>query len=67
MMRTMDPATVRRMNPQLANMSDAQLRMAADQMEMMANNPSMMKTAVEQMKNMDPAHLQKMQANNIAF
>lgn len=62
MMRTMDPATVRRMNPQLANMSDAQIKMAADQMEMMANNPSMMKMASQQMKNMDPAQLQEMQA-----
>ncbi len=62
MMKTMDPATVRRMNPQLANMSDAQIKMAADRMEMMANNPSMMKMAMEQMKKMDPAQLQKMQA-----
>mmetsp|Transcript_941 Transcript_941/g.2406 ORF Transcript_941/g.2406 Transcript_941/m.2406 type:complete len:504 (+) Transcript_941:100-1611(+) len=62
MMRTMDPNVVRRMNPQLANMSDAQLKMAADRMDMMANNPSMMKMAAEQMKNMDPAQLQKMQA-----
>ena len=62
MMRTMDPATVRRMNPQLANMTDAQLKMAADRMDMMANNPSMMKMAAEQMAKMDPAQLQKMQA-----
>jgi len=61
-MKTMDPSTVRRMNPQLANMTDSQLKMAADQMEMMANNPSMMKMAAEQMKNMDPTQLQKMQA-----
>jgi len=62
MMKTMDPATVRRMNPQLANMSDAQIKMAADRMEMMANNPSMMKMAMEQMKKMDPAQVQQMQA-----
>jgi len=60
MMRTMDPAALRRMNPQLANMSDSQLRMAADRMEMMANNPSMMKMAAEQMRNMDPAQREKM-------
>eukprot|EP00536_Pseudo-nitzschia_multiseries_P009830 jgi/Psemu1/306854/fgenesh1_kg.286_\ len=49
MMRTMDPNVVRRMNPQLANMSDSQIKMAADRMDMMANNPSMMKMAAEQM------------------
>lgn len=62
MMKTMDPSTLRKMNPQFANMSDSQLKMAADRMEMMANNPSMMKAAAEQMKKMDPAQLQKMQA-----
>lgn len=62
MMKSMDPAAVRRMNPQLANMTDSQIKMAADRMEMMANNPSMMKMAMDQMKNMDPAQLQKMQA-----
>ena len=61
MMRTMDPSMIRRMNPQLANMTDFQLRQAADQMEMMANNPSMMKMASEKMKNMDPTELRKMQ------
>ena len=61
MMRTMDPSMIRRMNPQLANMTDFQLRQAADQMEMMANNPSMMKMASEKMKNMDPSELRKMQ------
>lgn len=61
MMRSMDPNMIRRMNPQLANASDAQILMAANQMEMMANNPDMMKMATEQMKNMDPAELQRMQ------
>jgi hypothetical protein len=62
MMKTMDPTTLRRMNPQFANMTDSQLKMAADRMEKMANDPSMMKAAAEQMKNMDSAQLQKMQA-----
>jgi len=62
MMRTMDPSTVRRMNPQLANMTESQIKMAADRMEMMANNPTMMKMAAEQMKSMDPAQFQNMQA-----
>ena len=66
MMRSMDPATVRRMNPQLANMTDAQLKMAADRMEMMANNPAMMKMAAKQMAEMDPAKLQQMQAQMAA-
>eukprot|EP00957_Ditylum_brightwellii_P165118 12571704-Ditylum_brightwellii.AAC.1 len=44
MMRSMDPAMIRRMNPQMAGLTDQQIRMAADQMEMMASNPSMMKS-----------------------
>lgn len=61
MMRTMPPSTIRKMNPQLANMSDEQIKMAADQMEMMANNPQMVKMASEQMKNMSPEDVQRMQ------
>ena len=55
MMRSMPPATVRSMNPQLAHMSDAQIQQAAAQMEMMASNPHMMAQAKKQMKNMTPA------------
>jgi len=62
MMRSMDPDSIRRMNPQLAMMSNDQIRQAADQMEMMANNPHMMKMATEQMKNMSPQEIQRMQA-----
>jgi hypothetical protein len=47
MMRTMPPSQIRSMNPALANMTDAQIRMAADQMEMMANNPQMMQSAAQ--------------------
>jgi hypothetical protein len=47
MMRSMPPSQVRSMNPALANMSDAQIRMAADQMEMMASNPQMMQSAAQ--------------------
>jgi hypothetical protein len=62
MMRTMDPNYIRQTNPQLAHMSDEQIRGAANQMEMMANNPQMMKQAADQIRNMDPAELQRMQA-----
>jgi len=62
MIRSMDSNMIRRTNPQLANMTDDQLRMMADQMEMMANNPHMMQMAADQMKNMNPAEIQMMQA-----
>ena len=61
MMRSMDPDTIRRMNPALANMTDDQIRMAATQMEQMAENPEMMKFAKEQMKNMSQDDIRKMQ------
>merc|ERR1719399_1568291 len=49
----MDKNTVRRMNPQFATMSDAGLDMMATQMEMMASNPAMMKSAMQMMGGMD--------------
>ena len=61
LMRTMDPDSIRRMNPALANATDDMIRMAADQMEQMAENPEMMKFAKEQMKNMSPEDMMKMQ------
>eukprot|EP00978_Attheya_sp_CCMP212_P048049 scaffold465935_cov134-Attheya_sp.AAC.1 len=59
MMRSMDPAAIRRMNPQMAGLTDAQIKMAADQMEQMANNPDMLKMAVNQMKTMSPEELER--------
>jgi len=53
MMKNMDKASIRRMNPQFANMTDAQIDMAATQMEMMASNPAMMKMAMSQMQGMN--------------
>ena len=53
MMKNMDKNTVRRMNPQFANMSDAEIDMMASQMEMMASNPQMMKSAMQMMGGMD--------------
>lgn len=69
MMRSMPPATIRSMNPQLAHMSDAQIQQAAAQMEMMASNPAMMQQAKQQMKSMTPAQkeqYQKMMAGGAA-
>ena len=60
MMRSMPPAQIRRMNPQMAGFTDAQIGMAANQMEMMANNPDMLKQMTEQMKNMSPAEMEQM-------
>jgi hypothetical protein len=65
-MRSMDPASLRRMNTQLAHMTDAQIEQAASQMEMMADNPHMMKMAAEQMKNMSPDEIQRMQNQQMA-
>lgn len=58
-LRTMPASQIRRMNPAMANFSDAQIAMAAQQMEMMASNPSMMKQAAEQMKSMDQGDLER--------
>jgi hypothetical protein len=67
MMRSMPPATIRAMNPQLAHMSDAQIQQAAAQMDMMASNPQMMQQARQQVKNMTPEQkrqYQQMMGNN---
>jgi len=60
MMKSMDPDTLRSMNPAMANWSDAQIKMAINQMETMANNPDMMKQVSEQMKGMKPEEIEKM-------
>lgn len=61
MMKSMPPDEIRKMNPQLAHMSDAQIQMAANQFQMMADNPDMMKMAMDQMKNMSPEEIANMQ------
>eukprot|EP00555_Chaetoceros_dichaeta_P002451 CAMPEP_0198251356 /NCGR_PEP_ID=MMETSP1447-20131203/2208_1 /TAXON_ID=420782 /ORGANISM="Chaetoceros dichaeta, Strain CCMP1751" /LENGTH=492 /DNA_ID=CAMNT_0043936347 /DNA_START=32 /DNA_END=1510 /DNA_ORIENTATION=+ len=66
MMKSMDPATLRRMNPAMANWSDSQIQMAISQMDMMAGNPDMMKTMTEQVKNMNPEDIKKMQAGTMS-
>jgi len=63
MMRSMDPNVVRRMNPAMANFTDAQIQMAAMQMEQMANNPQMMQDMVNQMKNMSNEQLEQMKGS----
>eukprot|EP01083_Nonionella_stella_P064749 169045_1 len=60
MMKSMDPAMLKRMNPAMANWSDSQIQMAITQMETLANNPSMMKTMKEQMDGMDPEQIENM-------
>jgi hypothetical protein len=65
-LRTMDPTVVRQMNPQLAHMTDDQIKQAATQFEMMASNPDMMKMAMQQMKNMTPEQLEAVQNGTAA-
>ena len=65
MLRTMSPDQIRQMNPMMKNFTDAQIRMAASQMEMMATNPAMMSTAAEQMKNMSQSELDSLQRNGL--
>jgi hypothetical protein len=55
----MGPAALRNMNPAMANMSDAQINMAIEQMEAVANNPAQLKMAADQMKNMSESELQQ--------
>ena len=59
MMRNMSKDTLRATNPQFAGMSDAEIDMAAKQMEMMASNPAMMKMAMAQMGGMDHGQAQR--------
>lgn len=49
-----NPDAIRRSNPQLAHMSNAELIASAEQMEMMANNPDMLRDAIAQMERMTP-------------
>lgn len=52
MMANMDKNTIRSINPQFAGMSDAQIDGYLRQMEMMAQNPDMMRMAQQQMQTM---------------
>jgi len=59
MMRSMPPSQIRKMNPGMANFSDAQIQMSANQLETMADNPHMMKSMVDQMRNLPPEEMEK--------
>ena len=60
MLRGMPKETLRRTNPFMAKMSDAEIEMAIQQMESMASNPEMLKMAGEQLKNMSPEQFEQM-------
>ena len=62
MMKNMDKTALRSMNPQFAGMSDADIDMAASQMEMMASNPAMLKMAAQQMGGMSHTDAKKQMA-----
>ncbi|KAL3778495.1 hypothetical protein HJC23_000508 [Cyclotella cryptica] len=62
MLKSMPLETLRKTNPQMANMTDDQIKIAIEQMERMAEDPSMMKLAAEQMKNMDENQFESIKA-----
>jgi hypothetical protein len=57
-LRNANPDMIRRSNPHMRNLTNAQILEAANQMEQMASDPAMMKEAAEQMKNMSPEQLE---------
>ena len=61
MMKSMPPSQLRLLNPQFASMSDDQIRQFTAQMDMLASNPTMMKMATEQMKNLSPDDIKALQ------
>lgn len=54
-------STLRATNPHMANMSDAQIEQSIAQLEMMANNPEMLRMATESMKGLTSEQLATMQ------
>ncbi len=63
-MKAMGPAALRATNPAMAHLTDAQINMSISQMEAMANNPQMMKMAMDQMKNMNQSDLDEAMKQN---
>ncbi|KAL7448641.1 hypothetical protein ACHAWC_000795, partial [Mediolabrus comicus] len=62
MLKSMSKDTLRRSNPYMANMTDAEIDIAIQQMESMASSPDMLKMASEQLKNMTPEQFQQMKS-----
>lgn len=60
MLKSMPKDTLRRTNPQMANMTDAQIDMSIAQLEQMADNPEMVKMASDQMKNIREEDFEQM-------
>lgn len=65
MMRSMPPHQIRSMHPQFSNMSDAQIEQMASQMEMMADNPAMLKMAADTMGSMTPEQIAEIQQGRL--
>jgi hypothetical protein len=61
MLRSMPVSTLRATNPAMSLMSDAQIEQSISQLEMMANNPDMLRMATESMKGLTPEQLATMQ------
>jgi len=60
MLKSLPLETLRKSNPAMARMSDAQIQMSIAQLEQMAENPSMVKMAADSMKNMTEEQYESM-------
>lgn len=60
MLKSLPLDTLRKSNPAMARMSDAQIQMSIAQLEQMAENPSMVKMAADSMKNMTEEQYESM-------
>jgi len=60
MLRSFPYETLRKTNPPMAHMTDAQIEMSIRQLEQMAENPSLMQMAAEQMKSMTEEQYESM-------
>ena len=59
-LRSMPYDTLRRTNPPMAHMTDAQIEMSIQQLEQMADNPDMIKMAADSMKGMTEEQYESM-------
>lgn len=60
MLRSVPYETLRKTNPPMAHMTDAQIEMSIQQLEQMAENPSLMQMAAEQMKSLTEEQYESM-------